>query len=227
MANTFKIGQTNVTSALNSLIPNEKEPKIINGKDWKLSTKYQDIVNLFTNNKGQIEVLLQTYKGIANMQIPEQFSAETITTYIKKKRAAIVYICLLYLQKLDASVGSKQQEIQNQKDEIDRLNNIIKAIKNEANTFERVPNTRFVNTNTNTNSKHSSTPGDIAKFLNNIAEKLEALMAKKDEEIAKLQADLNAKTAEIKEKDGLLNKIIPFIASQTESADLESVNQLD
>jgi len=125
-----------------------------------------------------------------------------LVKYTIKKRAALVYMCLLYIQKLKEAQGKKEEELT-------KLNTIITNLGKLRDILNTEPKNSIITTTTTTNATATD---------KNAASKFEY--------IAKVQTELtalaNKKKAELDNKNNLLKDIIPFISKQSELGQFEA-----
>ena len=176
---------------------------------WKLSNKFSEINNKYINIKATAKLdELITFKTLyknAAIQSLGNFTIDIedtgvlstyIANYIIKKRAALVYMCILYLEQLDKISESNtkcsvsEKEFQNLYSKINEIQNLTGS----------------------KNAVTAVTAVTAVKALDVVNDKLNSLLS----DVKKLQEQATVNNAALKKKNDLLLEIIPFIAKNTE-----------
>lgn len=233
-----KAFETKFQAALNAGINtlSDDDYKLIKGNSWSLSSKYQDILTAYNTAATAITNLIAKYKEMADITVDESVGAVGavgsvgaavgaavgaevgtnktliihLVKYTIKKRAALVYMCLLYIQKLKESEGKKAEELAKINDIITKVQELRKGI---------TENLYDVSNATEKGAKNAANAANAAAnktAANAKTDKLDAINVY----ITAVQAELTAlaekKKKELEDKDNLLKDIIPFISKQSE-----------
>ena len=180
---------------------------------WKLSNKFSEINNKYINIKATAKfdelITFKTLYKNAAIQILGNFTTDIentdvlatyIANYIIKKRAALVYMCILYLEQLDkiaesnTKCSASEKEFQNLYSKINEIQNLTES----------------------KNAVTAVTAVTAVKALDVVNDKLNSLLS----DVKKLQAQATVNNAALKKKNDLLLEIIPFIAKNTEMGDV-------
>lgn len=185
--------QQSMVTKVKNIIAQERL-ELINSvdNDWTLDKKLYDRINTITDLTSSItsyETLAKSPPSNTFTQNPEEFIAK----YILKKRAALVYMCMLYIQKLRDSKKREDEEKKKLAEIVDKLNKLKQVVKNAQGSSS--PQINIANFN-------NATPETISSGIDSIQNDLIALL------------DEMKKRAE--ESNNLLNDIIPFIAKQSQ-----------
>lgn len=172
---------------------------------WSLKSQYKVIESLTVdglNNQSE------KYKNKANEGLISGQQADIFASYIIKKRAALVYMCMLYVKKLKESEQRKVNDI----DELIKIINNLNTLKDKVTsananiTWENVRSS--TNTTTTTTTTVNTAETTALNLINGISKHVEKLLAKR-----KTEKD---------DSDNLLKDIIPFIAKQSELGEVPS-----
>ena len=192
----------NLQTTVNELLKNTGLIHCNNANNsWSLSATYSNIEKDITDIS-----YLTSYKTSAGAKLKVEITSETgeafnnkiaeqATEYIVKKRAALVYICGLYILK----IKEKDQSVEEEKIKLQKILDSVNALHRQVNVDKK---DNVFNPKSTTSEQETQL---IAK-LATVSEALTALLKKKAEGE--------------KEKDTLLKEIIPFIAKQAELGDI-------
>lgn len=124
MSGSFNAEKQAFRSAVIAIVT-KSDLDLINEDTFTLDTlKFNAIKEKISQKQTQDEIIT-SYKTAAIEQTFPSTNVDTVAKYILKKRAALVYMCMLYIQKLNESKNQETTKLKTILDQLQLLKNTV------------------------------------------------------------------------------------------------------